>query len=101
MSEQCLQPQIDTNRGGHTAVNNGRRKACHRAAPWTPPSWTLFPNKVLSLSLTGSALAGVAPLLVVLDECLGVHEVVGCVWVLQPHEVRVSVHQERGSVVCA
>ena len=26
-------------------------KACHRAAPWTPPSWTLFPNKSLSLSL--------------------------------------------------
>jgi len=20
-------------------------KACHRAAPWTPPSWTLFPKK--------------------------------------------------------
>ena len=26
------------------------RKACHRAAPWTPPSWTLFPNKALSLA---------------------------------------------------
>jgi len=31
------------------------RKACHRAALWTPPSWTLFPNKVsLSLSLSRS-----------------------------------------------
>jgi hypothetical protein len=27
------------------------RKACHRAAPWIPPLWTLFPNK-LSLSLS-------------------------------------------------
>ena len=25
---------------------------CHRAAPCTPPSWTLFPNKVSSLSLS-------------------------------------------------
>ena len=38
-------------------------KACHRAAPWTPP-WTLFPNlslSDLSLSLAGQTFEELSP----------------------------------------
>jgi len=39
-------------------VYQARRCRSHRAAPWTPPSWTLFPNKALSFSLSLSLTLG-------------------------------------------